>query len=131
MAEKKQKVIPFDFVLAALDRLSPVTKPMFGCYAIYVGEKMVAVLRRKEKKDPSNGVWIASSPEHHASLKKDLPSLRPLTIFGKPSAGWRILKETNDDFEENVLKACELILKGDPRIGKITASRKKKKDKLS
>jgi hypothetical protein len=127
MTIKKQKVIPFDFVLAELDSMSPVVKPMFGCYAIYIGEKMVAVLRRKEKNDPSNGVWIASSPEHHSSLKKDLPSLRPLTIFGKPSAGWRILKENADDFEENVLKACELILKRDTRIGKIPTSKKKKK----
>jgi hypothetical protein len=32
-----------------------------------------------------------------------------------------------DDFEESVNKVCELVLKNDPRIGRIPAKKKPKK----
>ena len=77
------KSIPFEFVLEQLDRLNPVVKPMFGCFAIYIGEKMVLILRKKTADDPDNGVWIATAPEHHESLMKTFPSMRSIRLFGQ------------------------------------------------
>jgi hypothetical protein len=117
---------PFEFVIEQLLRVDPVVKPLFGCHAIYVGNKIVLALRNKEEHIQDNGVWIATSKEHYASLKKDFPSMRSISVFGAQETGWQILPAENDDFEESVGKACTLILKGDVRIGKIPKPKKKK-----
>jgi hypothetical protein len=121
------KKIPFDFVLEELDRLHPVVKPMFGCHAIYLGEKMVLILRQRDDYPEDNGVWIASPLEHHASLKKDFPCMRSVSLLGKAETVWQNISPDEDDFEELVLKACAFIRKGDVRIGKIPKAKKKKK----
>lgn len=123
---KKSKPIPFDFVLEQLERLNPRVNPMFGCHAVYAKDKIVLILRKKETGDPDNGVWIATTPEHHASLKKDFPSMRSIRLFGAKETSWQILPADADDFEESVMKACEFILRQDPRIGKIPKEKKKK-----
>ena len=66
------KTVPFEFVLEALARANPRVKPMFGCQAVYVGEKVVLLLRKRKEYEADNGVWVATAPEHHVSLKKDL-----------------------------------------------------------
>lgn len=40
-------------------------------------------------------------------------------MFGPGPTGWQILPLDADDFEESVLKACQLVLKNDVRIGKV------------
>lgn len=122
----KGKTIPFDFVIEQLDRLHPMVRPMFGCHAVYVKNKIVLILRKKAADDPDNGVWIASAPEHRESLKKDFPSLRTIQLFGTKETSWQNLPDDADDFEESVMTVCELILKGDERIGKIPKEKKKK-----
>jgi hypothetical protein len=123
---KKPKQIPFDFVIEKLGSLSPTVKPMFGCHAIYRNEKMLLILRRKETHDPDNGVWIATTPEHHSALKKDFPSMRSIQLFGNKVSSWQNLPEGSDDFEESAFRACDMILKGDNRIGKIPKAKKRK-----
>jgi hypothetical protein len=123
---KSPKAIPFEFVLEKIDRLKPVARPMFGCFGVYVHDKIVFALRKKGENDPDNGVWLATTHDHHASLKKEFKSLRSIQIFGVKESGWQNLPEESDDFEESVSRACELILKGDPRIGKIPKPKKKK-----
>lgn len=125
---KKPASIPFPFVLDELDSLSPRTNPMFGCYGVYVGEKIVLALRSRDSHTADNGVWIATKPEHHAALKKILPSMRSIYVLGGGSnTNWQIIPEQADDFEESVMKICALIIKSDPRIGNIPKSKKKKK----
>ena len=119
----KRKSIPFDFVLENLDPLSPVVRPMFGCHAVYIGEKMMIILRLKEGEPTDNGIWVATSAAHHGSLKKDFPSLRPIRLFGSKESAWQVLPVDSDDFEEMAGKVCELILRNDPRIGKIPKTR--------
>ena len=46
---KQRKPIPHAFVLDAISTLSPYTRPMFGCLAIYVKDKIVLILRDKPK----------------------------------------------------------------------------------
>ena len=100
---------------------------MFGCYAVYVQNKIVLILRKKETGEYDNGVWIATTQEHHESLRKDFPSMRSITVFGGGETGWQNLPSSANDFEEAVLEACRLILKGDLRIGKETKPRQRKK----
>jgi hypothetical protein len=83
------------------------------------------VLRKKENIDSDNGVWVASAITHHGELKKMLPSLRSISIFGNSGSGWLIIPEDSDSFEEEVMTACALILKQDPRIGKVPSSKKR------
>jgi hypothetical protein len=85
------------------------------------------ILRNKETHTDDNGVWISTRTEHHATLKKIFPSMRSINVLGIGETNWQILPVDEDNFEESALKVCELILKGDPRIGNIPKSKKKKK----
>lgn len=40
---KKRKAVPHQFALDAIPALSPTTRPMFGCLAVYVAEKIVLI----------------------------------------------------------------------------------------
>lgn len=124
---KKPVQIPYQFVLDELDSLNPRTNPMFGCFGVYVGEKMVLALRCKDSHTADNGVWIATKGEHHESLKKILPAMRSIFVLGGGNqTNWQIIPEQADDFEELVMKICALIKKGDERIGNIPKAKKKK-----
>ena len=114
-----RKPVPHEFVLDALASLAPRTNPMFGCLAIYVGEKIVLILREKPRYPDDNGVWLATTVEHHQSLKEEFPNMRSVGIFGKAVTDWQVLPSAAEDFEESALRACELVLSGDCRIGKI------------
>jgi hypothetical protein len=118
--------MPFEFVLEELDRVHPRVRSMFGCYAIYVGEKMVLMLRQRKDYTDDNGVWLAAPHEHHESLKKEFPCMRSVRLLGSADTVWQNIPADADDFETLVLKACGLIIKGDRRIGKIPKPKKKK-----
>lgn len=124
--EAKKKKVAFDFVLEELYSLEPTVKPMFGSHAVYVRDKIVLILRCRESYEFDNGVWLATSREHHASLKKDFPGMRSIALFGGAESEWQNLSADNESFEEAVMKACTFILRGDPRIGKIPKRRGKK-----
>jgi hypothetical protein len=125
---KRPKKLPFDFVLAEIEELGPVTRPMFGCHAVYVDEKIVFILRDRGDPRDDDGVWVATSLEHHAALHRDLPSLRSITVLaGGGVTGWQVLPAEADDFEESVLLACELVRRRDVRIGKVPGARRRGK----
>jgi hypothetical protein len=122
---RKRKVVPHEFVLDAIAHLSPRTNPMFGCLAIYVGEKIVLILRDKPGATADNGVWLATTPEHHESLRREFPNMRSIQVFGKEVTGWQVLPaDAAADFEEAALRACELVAARDPRIGKVPGTRR-------
>src|ERR1035438_5644977 len=75
-AVKPRKPVPHEFVLDAIAALSPSTRPMFGCLALYVKDKIVLILRDKPDQTPDNGVWLATTAEHHPSLRRGVPHLR-------------------------------------------------------
>lgn len=66
-AASPRKAIPNAFVLEAIASLSPRTRPMFGCLAAYVEDKIVFVLRDKPGAAADNGMWLATTKEHHQS----------------------------------------------------------------
>jgi hypothetical protein len=128
---KHRKPIPHAFVLDAISTLSPYTRPMFGCLAIYVKDKIVLILRDKPKNTADNGVWLATTEEHHQSLRHEFPNMRSIQLPGKPITGWQVLPVDAPDFESSALRACELVLAGDPRIGKVPGARASKSSKAA
>ncbi len=125
------KSTPFAFVLDELLSLEPHTRPMFGCTAVYVGPKIVLILRDKLETPRDSGVWLATTEEHHGSLQAEFPSMRSIEIFGPGVSGWQVLPVEAEDFEASVVHACELIRRGDPRIGKIPGVKKPRAKKKS
>jgi hypothetical protein len=121
---RKRKAIPHEFVLDAIAELPVRTRPMFGCLAVYVNDKIVLVLRDKPGDDSDNGVWLATTEEHHASLRREFPNMRSIQVFGKEVTGWQVLPAGAADFEAAALHACELVVAGDARIGKVPGARR-------
>jgi hypothetical protein len=121
---KQRKPTPYEFVLDAIAVRSPETRAMFGALAVYVEDKIVLVLRNKLDDNADNGVWLATTVEHHESLRSEFPNMRSIQALGKNVTGWQVLPAHAPDFERAALRACELIVADDPRIGKVPASRR-------
>jgi hypothetical protein len=128
---KQRKSLPHEFVLDVLAPLSPRTNPMFGCLAVYVGEKIVFALRDKTTAPIDNGVWLATTRDHHESLQREFPNMRSIQVFGTEVSGWQVLPANAPDFEEAALHACELVLSRDPRIGKVPKRKKSMRKKTT
>jgi hypothetical protein len=122
---KRKKPIPYVFVLDAIAALSPETRSMFGSLAVYVGDTIVFILREKRNGSPDDGVWLATTAEHHESLRGDFPNMRSIGVFGTEVTSWQVLPADAPDFEEAALRACEFVVARDPRIGKVPKSRAK------
>ena len=125
-AARKRKPVPHEFVLEALAPLGPETRPMFGCVAVYVEDKIVFILRDKPAPSQDNGVWLATTEEHHAALRPEFPNMRSIEVLGSGVTGWQVLPADAPDFEDAALRACALIRAGDPRIGKVPGERRKR-----
>jgi hypothetical protein len=122
---KQRKAAPHNFVLHAIASASPETRQMFGCLAVYVEGKIVFILRDKlGDAAADNGVWLATTEEHHEGLRRDFPNMRSIQVFRKKVTGWQVLPANAPDFEESALKACQFVLAHDPRIGKIPGARR-------
>ena len=134
---RQKKALPFSFVLEELldSSLAPKvrTRPMFGCHAVYLNERIVLILRQSEevKTLRDNGMWVAMLPEHADSLRREYPALRPIELFAargmKGFSGWLNLPASDDGFEEAALAICRLLIHGDSRIGKIPKPRSKRR----
>jgi hypothetical protein len=121
---RPSRKIPFAFVLDELVELAPWTRAMFGSVAVYVEDRIVFILRDKAP-HRDTGVWVATTKEHHGSLRRELPSMRSIEVFGTGETGWQVLPADSPDFEDSVLKACALVRAGDARIGKVPKRRKR------
>ena len=97
---------------------------MFGCLAVYVADKIVLILRDKGDQMADNGVWLATTAEHHESLRREFPNMRSIQVLGKDVTGWQVLPVDAPDFEEAALHAGDLILARDHRIGKAPGARR-------
>jgi len=84
----------------------------------------VLILRDKRDKSADNGVWLATTEEHHESLRREFPNMRSIRVLGKKVTGWQVLPADAPDFEQSSLRACELIVARDPRIGKLPGARR-------
>ena len=122
-AAKRTGLVPHEFVLDAIACLAPATRRMFGCLAVYVEDKIVLILRDRQDSPADNGVWLATTAEHHASLQREFPQMRSIQLFGTKVTHWQVLPADATDFDQAALRACELIRARDPRIGKVPKRR--------
>jgi hypothetical protein len=130
-AIKKRKAVPHQFVLDAIASLSPVTRSMFGCLAVYVGNRIVFFLRDKQQAPADNGVWLATTEQHHESLRREFPNMRSIQLLGRKVTHWQVLPADAPDFEEAALRAADLVIARDPRIGKIPQSQRSRAKRAS
>jgi hypothetical protein len=130
---KSKPFIPFSFVLENLYPREPRIKPMFGCFGVYLDEKIVFILRKRKEHLNDNGVWLATSKQYHSELHNSFPSMRSIGVLGNGETNWQIIPEDASTFESDVLHLCELVRKGDKRIGKIPGRKKEQhaKNKFS
>ncbi len=112
--------LPFPFVLDELVSIRPTIKRMFGFTHVYLEDKLLFSLRDSARQPGSNGMWLYTTTEHIESLGKEFPQLSRRYLWRSGQNGWVILASRLEDFEEYAFKACELILKGDQRIGRVT-----------
>jgi hypothetical protein len=117
-----KRLEPFPFVLEELSALRPTIKHWFGFTSLYLDEKLLCSLRDSAKQPNSNGMWIYTTTEHVESLAQEFPDLprRQLWRSRSGNKAWVILASRLAGFEEYAFKACELILNGDRRIGRVT-----------
>ena len=127
---KKRKSPPYPFLLEALAQIEPEVRPMFSGYAVYIGDKIVAMLRDSPKLPEDNGVWMvfAETPDPgDRKLRKEFPSLRPIRALQGKIAHWLLIPADSPTFETESLYACDLLLARDPRLGRIPESRRKRR----
>lgn len=120
--------VPYEFVIEALTPLAPDVRRFFSGFAVYIGPRFVLILHDRPAQQADSGVWLATTAEHHESLRGEFPNMRSVQMFGTPVTSWQVLPVDAPDFEESAMRACELIASRDPRIGKIP---KKKRAALS
>lgn len=111
---------PFQFVLDELLPIRPTVRQSFGLTYVYLDGKLLLSIRNSEKQPRFNGVWLYTQAEHIESLRKEFPQLPSRSFWRSGNNGWVILASTLEDFEECAFKACELVLGGDQRIGRVT-----------
>lgn len=125
-AMPKRRSAPYPFIVEALAPLEPEVRPMFSGFAVYVGEKIVLMLRDSQKQPEDNGVWLVFSETADLAdprIRQDFPSLRLINLLGGKIAHWRLIPADSATFESEALHACELLLKHDVRFGRIPQSR--------
>ena len=115
---------PFPFVLEELISIRPTIKRMFGFTSVYLDDKLLCSLRDSAKQPGSNGVWLYTTTEHVESLGREFPQLPKRQLWRSGRNAWVVLASRLEGFEEYAFKACELILNGDQRIGRITRGKR-------
>jgi hypothetical protein len=125
-AKPKQRP-PHEFVLEALAPRRPEVRGMFSGFAVYLGDHLVCMLRDRPKSPQDNGVWLVLSEgtdPADLTLRREFPSLRAIELLGGVIGHWLLIPSDGPDFEGEALHACELLLRRDPRLGRIPKSRR-------
>lgn len=113
---------PFPFILEELISIRPTVKRMFGFTYVYLDEKLLFMLADRHKHQSTNGMWLFTTAEQLMSLGREFPGLPKRQLWRSGDKAWVILASRFEEFEEYAFKACELILRGDQRIGRLTRS---------
>jgi len=124
---KPKKAPPHPFVLDALMPLSPEVRRMFSGFAVYLGDHLVFMLRDSPKSSRDNGVWLvlsATANPKDPKLRREFPSLRSIELLGDMIGHWLLIPSDGPNFEAEALHACDLLLRRDPRLGRIPKSRR-------
>ena len=111
---------PFPFVLDELQPIRPTVKRAFGFTYVYLDEKLLCCLRDSEKLPSTNGLWLFTTTEHVDSLAREFPELPRRNLWRSGDKAWVIISARLENFEEYAFRACELMLNGDRRIGRLS-----------
>jgi len=125
----KRKAVPYPFILEALAPLEPEVRPMFGGYSVYVGDRVMFMLRDRPTETRDNGLWVIFADERDASeqataLRWEFPSLRKIELLEGKIRHWMVLPADAPDFESSAMHACELVRRRDARMGRVPKSRR-------
>ena len=118
---------PFPFILAELEPLRLTSKKIFGFTHVYLEDRLLFSLRDADKQRGSNGMWLYTTTDQVDSLAAEFSDLSRRQIWRSGKKAWIILASRLPNFEEHALKACELVLRNDQRIGRISRRRPKKR----
>ena len=125
-AKPKQKA-PHAFVVDALMPLSPEVRRMFSGFAVYLGDRIVCMLRDHPKSPRDNGVWLVlseSADPADAEIRREFPSIRSIELLGDKIGHWLLIPSDSPGVEAEALHACDLMLRRDSRFGRVPKSRK-------
>jgi hypothetical protein len=125
-AKSKQKP-PHAFIVEALTPLNPEVRRIFSGFGVYLGDRIVCMLRESPKSPRDNGLWLVLSDSMDPAdqeLHREFPSLRPIELLRKKIGHWLLLPSDSPSFETEALHACDLLLRHDPRFGRIPNSRR-------
>ena len=70
-----------------------------------------------------SGLRLFPTTEHLDSLSKEFPDLSLRYLWRSGKNAWVILPSRLGEFEEYAFKACELMVNGDKRVGRLTRGR--------
>jgi hypothetical protein len=118
---------PHAFVVEALMPLEPEVRRMFSGFAVYLGDRIVCMLRDHPKSPRDNGVWLVlseSTDPTDPELHRDFPSIRKIELLGNKIGYWLLIPSDSASFEIEALHACDLLQRHDPRFGRIPKSRR-------
>lgn len=107
-------------MLEELQPIRPTVKRAFGFTYVYLDEKLLCGLRESNKLPSTNGLWLFTTLEDVDSLGREFPELPRRYLWRSKEKAWVILPARLEYFEEYAFKACELMLNGDRRIGRLT-----------
>jgi hypothetical protein len=100
---------------------------MFSGFAVYLGDRIVFMLRDHDKSPQDNGVWLVLSDGTNPAdpkLCREFPSIRTIELLGNKIRHWLLIPSDSPTFETEALHACDLLLQRDPRLGRIPESRR-------
>lgn len=120
--------LPFPFVVDELMPLRPTIRRAFGFTYLYLGDLLLCGLRDSVKKPGSNGMWLFTTREHVDRLGDEFQGLPKRYLWRSKDNAWVILPSKLEDFENYAFKACEMIMNGDRRIGRLSRVRIKRPD---
>jgi hypothetical protein len=118
----RRRPIPFPFIIDELESLRPTVTSVFGFTHVYLEDKLLFSLRDAATRPGTNGMWLYTTSEHADGLAREFSDLPRRQIWRSGKKAWIILASRLADFEEHAFRACELILGGDPRIGRLSRS---------
>lgn len=126
-AQKPKPRVPHAFVVEALAPLDPEVRRMFSGFSVYIGDRIVCMLREHVKSTRDNGMWLVLSEgtdPADRSLRREFPSLREIELLGGAIGHWLLIPSDGPDFDKEAMNACELMLNRDARIGRVPKSRR-------
>ena len=129
LALKPKRTVPYPFVVEALSPLEPEIRRVFSGFGVYVGDKIVLMLRDRPQHREDNGLWLVFSETADLNdpfVRRTFPSLRTIKLLGGKIGHWRLIPADGPTFESEALRVCDLLLKHDIRLGRIPVSRQRK-----